>query len=270
MRKKVNFFIWMRKAAYPAWAASGRYGAFLASFVTFLAERLRSLMRRGFLCFPSLYFQGGFFLREREVFHCISIVFLVTLLTLTGEFCSTAQAAQNLEQPKYDWDLGLFAGKFYDSSPASFVGFEHTKFLDHYIIGGAVARNIYRMDSCPLSIEIEGLLAAQFGKDELFEVGIAPRITWSGFPWNDYVFTRFRVAPIGVSVTSSKNVLEQQKAGTGKNLLYYAFFEVALSPPDAEDHEFFLRLHHRCAFFDSMGKNINGEDFFMLGYRKSF
>ncbi|MDL2330346.1 hypothetical protein LJC71_11515, partial [Desulfosarcina sp. OttesenSCG-928-A07] len=146
--------------------------------------------------------------------------------------------------------------------------FEDTKFLDHYMVGLTVDRTIWRMKSYPLSLQIEGLFAVQFGKDDLFEFALAPRLTWSGFPWNNYVYTRFRAAPIGLSITSSKSKLE--KDGDGENLLYYVFFEVALSPPHSKENEFFVRLHHRCAFFDTINDDINGEDFLLFGFRRNF
>jgi len=121
---------------------------------------------------------------------------------------------------------------------------------------------------------VEGLPARQFGKQNISEFAIAPRFTWSGFPWNDYVYTRFRVAPIGVSINSRKSKLEEEKDSNGENgskrVLYYSFFEIALSPPSAKENEFFIRLHHRCAFFNQIAKHINGEDFVLLGFRRDF
>ena len=176
-----------------------------------------------------------------------------------------ANAAEN-----YNWGIGAFGGKFYNSSPEDFLTFKDSKFLDHYILGITADRTVWRAQSYPLSVQIEGLLAYQFGKDSYVELGVAPRITWSGFPWNDYVYTRFRVAPVGLAITSSRSKLEREK-GDGEHLLYYCFFEVAFSPPKAKENELFVRLHHRCTFFGQLSnKKINGEDFFIAGFRRNF
>ena len=188
----------------------------------------------------------------------------VTVLCLLTH-CHVGNASQD-----HDWGIGIFGGKFYDSAIGDFLFFKNSKFLDHYMVGITADKTLWRAQSYPLSLQIEGLLAYQFGKDSFMEFGVAPRLTWSGFPWNDYLYTRFRVAPIGASMTSARSKLERDN-GDGAHLLYYCFVEIAFSPPKATENELFLRLHHRCSFFNQLSnKKINGEDFLLLGFRRNF
>jgi hypothetical protein len=78
---------------------------------------------------------------------------------------------------KYDWGVGVFGGKFYDSALDKFLTFKDSKFLDQYMVGVTVDRTIWHADSIPLSLQIEGMTGVQFGKDSLGEVGVAPRLT---------------------------------------------------------------------------------------------
>jgi hypothetical protein len=49
------------------------------------------------------------------------------------------------------------------------------------------------------------------------------------------------------------------------------FVEAAFSSPKATAHEFFVRLHHRCAIYDLLNNyGANGEDFLSFGYRHKF
>jgi hypothetical protein len=169
-----------------------------------------------------------------------------------------------------DWSMGGYAGKYYDSEPAGFTQ-GRANFLEHYLVAFTASKTVWRSDAMPLSLEIDGMLGFQSGAASLGEVAFAPALRWSGFPWNDTVHTSVSVAPLGISYTTSVSPLELGKEGKGSRTLSTLFLEVALSRPSDKSNEFFMRLHHRCAIYDKLNDyGANGEDFFVLGFRRRF
>ncbi len=115
------------------------------------------------------------------------------------------------------------------------------------------------------------MLGQQWGQANLTEVAVAPAVRWSGFPWRDTLRTDLRLAPLGISYTSTVSPLELGPDGQGSRTLNYLFVEVAFSRPQTPENEFFVRLHHRCAIYDLLNSfGANGEDFLTVGYRLRF
>jgi hypothetical protein len=169
-----------------------------------------------------------------------------------------------------DWSVGAYAGKYYDSEPAGFTQ-GNANFLEHYLVALTASKTLWRSASLPLSLEIDGMVGLQRGSASLGEIAVAPALRWSGFPWNESVHTSFSVAPLGISYTTSVSPLELGKDGRGSRTLSWLFLEVALSRPSDRSNEFFMRLHHRCAVYDKLNDfGANGEDFFVLGFRRRF
>ena len=169
-----------------------------------------------------------------------------------------------------DWSLGGYGGKYYDSEPAGLTQ-GNANFFDQYMLAITASRTVWRLKSLPLALEIDGMVGHQFGLVSLNEFAIAPAIRWSGFPWNEILQTGFRVAPLGISYTSSISSLERGPTGNGSHLLNFLFLELAFSPPQQKSHEVFVRLHHRCAIYDQLNNyGANGEDFLVTGYRRYF
>ena len=169
-----------------------------------------------------------------------------------------------------DWSLGAYGGKYYDSEPAGFVQ-GNANFKDQYIFALNASKTVWRSASLPLSLEIDAVLAQQSGQASLTELAVAPVARWSGFPWNNWVQTSLRLAPLGVSYTSEISPLELGPGGQGSRFLNFLMVEVAFSSPQNKSNEVFMRLHHRCAVYDLINNyGANGEDFFTIGYRKYF
>ena len=169
-----------------------------------------------------------------------------------------------------DWSVGAYSGKYYDTEPAGFTqGKAH--FLDQYLIAATASKTLWRSDTLPLSLELDGMLGYQHGIAPLWEVAVAPALRWSSFPWNDILQTSLRLAPLGISYTSQVSPLERGKDGQGSRTLNWLFIEAAFSRPGQKSNEFFMRLHHRCAVYDLLNNfGANGEDFFALGFRRRF
>lgn len=169
-----------------------------------------------------------------------------------------------------EWGVAIYGGQYYDTEPAGIVN-RKANFLNQYIVAVSAGKTVWRAQTLPLSLEIEGILGQQFGLASLNEIGIAPVIRWSSFPWKEYLQTDFRVGPLGASYTTMVSPLERGQGGNGSQFLNLFLVELAFSLPRMKPDEVFVRLHHRCTIYDFLNNyGANGEDFLALGYRQYF
>lgn len=169
-----------------------------------------------------------------------------------------------------EWSVGVYAGQYYDSEPAGIIK-GRANFESQYLVAATASKTVWRSDSWPLTLEIDGMVGQQFGIATLTEVAVAPVLRWSGFPWNSVLPTSFRVGPVGFSYTTIISPLERGVDGKGAKALNFLLIEAAFSLPDSRSNEFFVRLHHRCTIYDLINNyGANGEDFLTLGFRKFF
>jgi hypothetical protein len=193
-------------------------------------------------------------------FSAFSDFLLVSFLLIPG----SALCAQP------DMSFGTYGGQYYDTEPGGIIQGD-AKFVNQYLVALTASKNIWRSQYLPLSLEIDGMIGQQFGVASLAEIGIAPVLRWSSFPWNKFLQTDFRAAPLGISYTSSISPLERGPYGQGSQVLNFLFLELAFSLPQTSEKEVFVRLHHRCSIYDLINNyGANGEDFLTLGYRKYF
>ncbi len=199
---------------------------------------------------------------QRGILYLRPLAWLATAVTLTLTPPVHASGA--------DWSVGAYGGKYYDTEPAGFTqGKAH--FLDQYLMAATASKTLWRSDTLPLSLELDGMLGYQNGIAPLWEIAVAPALRWHKFPWNDSLQTSLRLAPLGLSYTSRVSPLELGKDGQGSRVLNWLFIEAAFSHPEQKSTEFFMRLHHRCAVYDLLNNfGANGEDFFALGFRRRF
>ena len=169
-----------------------------------------------------------------------------------------------------DWSMGVYGGRYYDTEPAGFLQ-GHANYQDQYLLALTGSKTLWRSPNWPLALELDGMLGQQFGKASLQEVAVAPVLRWSGFPWNYYVQTSVRAGPLGLSYTSEVSPLERGTEGRGSQWLNFLMLELTLAPSRERSWEVFMRLHHRCALYDTINNyGANGEDFVALGYRRRF
>lgn len=169
-----------------------------------------------------------------------------------------------------DWSMGGYVGKFYDTEPAGLTQ-GNARFLNHHIVALTASKTVWRSQTLPLSLEIDGMLGQQFGQASLTEIAIAPVLRWSSFPWRETLQTDLRLGPLGVSYTSVVSPLELGPDGKGSQTLNFLMIELAFSRPRTKSGEVFVRLHHRCAVYDLLNNyGANGEDFLAFGYRHHF
>jgi hypothetical protein len=169
-----------------------------------------------------------------------------------------------------DWSMGVYAGQYYDTEPA---GFSQGKadYLNQYLVALTASKTLWRARTLPLSLEMDGVIGFQFGLASLQEIAVAPAVRWSGFPWNETLQTDVRVGPLGLSYTTSVSPLERGQNGNGSQTLNFFFVDLGFSLPEMKSKEVFMRLHHRCSFYDLINTyGANGEDFFALGFRQYY
>ncbi len=169
-----------------------------------------------------------------------------------------------------DWSVGVYGGQYYDSEPAGWTQ-GRANYLDHYMLALTGSKTIWRSQNWPMSLEIDGMLGQQSGRASLTEIAVAPVLRWSSFPWKEKLQTDLRLGPLGISHTSVVSPLERGTLDRGSKTLGFLLIELAFSRPGKPADEFFMRLHHRCAIYDTLNDyGANGEDFFALGYRRRF
>lgn len=169
-----------------------------------------------------------------------------------------------------DWRWGVYAGQHYDTEPAGIIKGK-AGFQNQYIVAVTASRTVWRSESLPLALELDGMAGHQFGVASLQEFAVAPVLRWSGFPWSATLPTALRVGPIGVSYTTDISPLERGVNDQGSRWLNFLVIEAAFSLPQAKSPELFVRLHHRCTVYDLINNyGANGEDFLAIGLRRRF
>lgn len=169
-----------------------------------------------------------------------------------------------------NWSIGGYAGQYYDSEPAGLTQ-GRANFLNQYIVALTASRTIWRAETLPLALEIDGMIGQQFGKASLQEFAIAPVLRWSGFPWKETLPTSLRFGPLGFSHTTTVSPLERSASGQGSRNLNFLLIELTFSLPQTKSNEVFVRLHHRCTINDLLNNyGANGQDFLAFGYRRFF
>jgi len=170
----------------------------------------------------------------------------------------------------FDWSIGGYAGQHYDTAPAWILEGD-ARFAKQYLVAITASKTLWRAERHPLSLEIDGMIGHQSGVATLQEIGIAPVVRWEGFPWNETLRTGLRLAPLGVSYTTSISPLERSASGKGSRTLNLLLIELGFSLPSMNSNEVFVRLHHRCSIYSLLNDyGANGEDFLALGYRYRF
>ncbi len=143
------------------------------------------------------------------------------------------------------------------------------KLQPDYIIGGHAIYTAYRFQAVPVDIEIEAGVAQRFGRSHATEFYLAPILRWKAFPWNDYVYTTFRLGLVGASYTTSVSAWERSNATNGKGSRYlnYLLLEGTFAPSATSPVEAFVRLHHRSGIYGLIGGVRGGSNYVGVGLR---
>ena len=169
-----------------------------------------------------------------------------------------------------DWSVGVYGGQYHDTEPAGFLT-GRSQFQNQYLFALTASTTVWRSPDWPLAVEVDGMVGQQWGQASLSEVAVAPVLRVHGWPGGKPWPFDLRLAPFGVSYTSSVSPLERGPSGQGSQTLNFLMIEATWSPKSSPRHEWFARLHHRCTIYDLMNNyGANGEDFFALGWRRRF
>jgi hypothetical protein len=203
----------------------------------------------------------AFYLSTIKIRARLNSIFISAILTFSGSaFCNES-----------DWSVGVYGGQYYDSEPAGLLTNGNATFRSQYLVALTTSKSIWRSDVLPLSLELDGMIGQQFGLASLSEIGVAPVLRWSSFPWKEILQTDIRFGPLGVSYTTPVSPLERGKSGNGSHILNLLLIEFDFSLAQQKSKEVFVRLHHRCAIYDLLNNyGANGEDFLAIGYRRYF
>ena len=169
-----------------------------------------------------------------------------------------------------DWSVGVYGGQYHDTEPAGFLT-GRSSFQNQYLFALTASTTVWRSPDWPVAVEVDGMIGQQWGQASLSEIAVAPVLRVHGWPGGKPWPLDLRLAPFGISYTSSVSPLERGPNGQGSQTLNFLMIEAAWSPKFSPRHEWFARLHHRCTIYDLINNHgANGEDFFALGWRRRF
>ena len=169
-----------------------------------------------------------------------------------------------------DWSVGVYGGQYHDTEPAGFLT-GRSQFQSQYLFALTASTTVWRSPDWPLAVEVDGMVGQQWGQASLSEFAVAPVLRVHGWPGGKPWPFDLRLAPFGISYTSSVSPLERGPSGQGSQTLNFLMIEAAMSFDKDRRHEWFARLHHRCTIYDLINSHgANGEDFFALGWRRRF
>jgi hypothetical protein len=130
----------------------------------------------------------------------------------------------------------------------------------------------YRFQSIPIELEIEGGIAKRFGSREAgqqWEFDLIPMARWTYFPWNNYLYTNFRLGLIGASYVTGVSDFERQfdSSGHSSRFLNLLVPELAVSPSKEAPFEVFVRVHHRSGVYGLINGVHGASNYISTGIR---
>lgn len=130
------------------------------------------------------------------------------------------------------------------------------KFIDAYVVVGALSWTFARYFDDALSFELEGQVAKWFGDQKNMEFNLPLAIRWSRFPWDDYVATSLAYG-VGPSYATLEPAAEIDIHDNTQKFLIYWFGEIAAGLPQSPWAAVF-RIHHRSGGFGLVADRGDG------------
>lgn len=214
-------------------------------------------------------------------------LFIVTLmLLLSSEISARAGELSALAPPALPWMLsakpeptlrvGAYVGAL---SNQSLINITVLRPWDAHFVPGALVDThaiytAYRFKSLPLDLEIEGGVAKRFGSDaggHQWEFDLIPMARWKYFPWNDFVYTNFRVGLIGASYVTGISDFERRFDSSGHSARFLNLLvpEFTFSPSKDAPFEVFVRVHHRSGIYGLIDGVHGASNYISTGMRFS-
>lgn len=140
------------------------------------------------------------------------------------------------------------------------------------IVDGHAIYTAYRFQSIPIELEIEGGVAKRFGSayaGNQWEFDLIPMARWTYFPWNDYIYTNFRLGLLGASYVTGVSGFERDfdSSHNGNKFLNLLIPELTFSPSKEAPFEVFVRVHHRSGMFGAINGVHGGSNYISTGMR---
>jgi hypothetical protein len=171
-----------------------------------------------------------------------------------------------------DWAVSIFGGVLtHDEFLRSLTLFD-PRLGDSYIGGVDFSYAYYHFQKIPLDLEIDGSVAKRFGADHQWDLGVVPMARWKSFPWNDYVYTNFRLGLLGIDYVNGISPWELHWAGNdhGSHFLNYLALEVDFKPSESSPFEWYIGSHHRSGIFGLVNHTWGGSSYYTTGFRYHF
>ncbi len=141
---------------------------------------------------------------------------------------------------------------------------------NNYLVDGQAVYTLYRFAKIPLDLELEGGVAQRFGQYHQTEFDLIPMWRWKAFPWNNYVYTNFRVGVIGASYATGVSpweAINAKNGGKGSDYLNFLRYELDFAPTADSPYEVFIGLHHRSGIYGLINGSHGGSNYWMTGIR---
>ena len=198
---------------------------------------------------------------EGDILPKYRIIAVLIVITLMPAFIGETMAEQ-------DFAVTVYGGRMTDGDFGdSLTG--QAKFIDAYIMVGALSWTFARYYEDALSFELEGQVGKWFGDSDNWEFNIPVAIRWSKFPWNKHVATSLAYG-LGPSFATEKPKAEIDEHDTTQKFLVYWYGEIALGPPDS-NWGGVLRIHHRSGAFGLVAdRGEGGSNTLCLGLKYRF
>jgi hypothetical protein len=170
------------------------------------------------------------------------------------------------------WRFGLYGGALnsdylhnLEFAPWHSAGM----FLPAYLVAADATYSVLEFPYVPAGLDLDLIAAAHFGGQQYGEFVVVPGLRWKWFPWNNYVYTNFRIGPIGASYDTSISRLEasESKGGRTSQFLSALEEEVTFAPSANSAWEVFVRIHHRSGMYGRIDGVDGGTNYVTAGWR---
>jgi hypothetical protein len=184
----------------------------------------------------------------------------------------SAALCQQLTGADRDWAASLFGGVLTENSFVNSLYSVNPRLADDYLVGTDVTYTYYRLQRLPIDLELDVTGAKRFGIDHQWDFGIIPMVRWKEFPWNNYVYTNFRIGLVGVDYVTGISPWELHWAGNdhGSRFLNYLALEVDFRPSADSQFEWYVGSHHRSGAWGTIDGTYGGSTYMTTGLRYHF
>lgn len=170
--------------------------------------------------------------------------------------------------------IGAYVGELSDQSLVNITVLRPwaPNFASGLLVDAHAVYTAYRFQSIPIELEIEGGIAKRFGNRQAgqqWEFDLIPMARWTYFPWNDYVYTNFRLGLIGASYVTGISDFERQFDSSGHSAPFLNLLvpELTVSPTKEAPFEVFVRVQHRSGIYGLIDGVHGASNYISTGVR---